>query len=81
VLRPGAPVRFFEHVRSERALGALLQALSNPVWRWMMDGCNLNRDTVATIRTAGFTIERVQAHDIRVPRAPHFPLREIYARR
>lgn len=80
VLRPGAPVRFFEHVRSERPLGALLQHLSNPVWRWMMDGCNLNRDTVAAIRAAGFAIERVQAHDIRMPGAPHFPLREIHAR-
>ena len=80
VLRPGAPVRFFEHVRSERALGALLQDVSNPLWRWMMDGCNLNRDTVAAIRAAGFTLESVQAHDIRVPGAPNFPLREIYAR-
>ena len=81
VLRPGAPVRFFEHVRSERPLGALLQDLSNPLWRWMMDGCNLNRDTVATIRAVGFTVERVHAHDIRVRRAPNFPLREIHARR
>jgi SAM-dependent methyltransferase len=80
VLRPGAPVRFFEHVRSERPLGALLQDLSNPLWRWMMDGCNLNRNTVAAIRAAGFTIERVQAHDIRVPRAPNFPMREVHAR-
>jgi SAM-dependent methyltransferase len=80
VLRPGAPVRFFEHVRSERMFGALLQDVSNPLWRWMMDGCNLNRDTVAAIGAAGFTIERVQAHDVRVPRAPNFPLREVRAR-
>ena len=80
VLRPRAPVRFFEHVRSERRFGALLQDVSNPLWRWMMDGCNLNRDTVAAIRAAGFSIERVQAHDIRVPGAPNFPLREIHAR-
>ena len=80
VLRPHAPVRFFEHVRSERPLGALLQHVCNPMWRWMMDGCNLNRDTVAVIRAAGFTIEHVQAHEIRVPRAPHFPMREIHAR-
>jgi SAM-dependent methyltransferase len=80
VLRPGAPVRFFEHVRSERPLGALVQDLSNPLWRWMMDGCNLNRDTVAAIRAAGFNVERVHAHDIRVPGAPNFPLREVHAR-
>lgn len=80
VLRPHAQVRFFEHVRSDRPLGALLQHACNPVWRWMMDGCNLNRDTVAAIRAAGFTIEHVQAHEIRVPRTPNFPLREIHAR-
>ncbi len=80
VLRPGAPVRLFEHVRSERPAGALLQDISNPLWRWMMDGCNLNRDTVAAIGAAGFRIEKVQAHNIRVPGAPNFPLREIYAR-
>jgi ubiquinone/menaquinone biosynthesis C-methylase UbiE len=80
VMRPGAPVRFFEHVRSEHAATALFQDLANPLWRWLMDGCNLNRATVAAIRDAGFTIVRVQAHDFPVPRAPRFPLREIHAR-
>ncbi len=80
VLRPGAPVRFFEHVRSERKLGALAQDLCNPLWRWISDGCNLNRDTVPAIRRAGFTIERVQTHDLRTPRAPRLPFREIHAR-
>ena len=81
VLKPGAPVRFFEHVRSERPLGALLQDLSNPLWSWLMDGCNLNRDTVTAIGDAGFTIEQVQAHEIYVPGTPNFPLREVHARR
>jgi SAM-dependent methyltransferase len=80
VLRPGAPVRFFEHVRSERPAGALVQDVCNPLWRWVMDGCNLNRDTVSAIRTAGFDVEHVEAHDIRVPRSPRFPMREIHAR-
>jgi SAM-dependent methyltransferase len=80
VLRPGAPARFFEHVRSAHPTGALLQDLCNPLWRWMMDGCNLNRDTVTAVRGSGFTIEHVQAHDIRVPRSPHFPFCEIHAR-
>jgi ubiquinone/menaquinone biosynthesis C-methylase UbiE len=80
VVRPGAPVRFFEHVRSERTWGALVQDIANPAWRWFADGCNINRDTVAAIRAAGFAVEHVQAHDIRVPRAPRFPMREIHAR-
>ncbi len=80
VVRPGGAVRFFEHVRSERAWAALVQDISNPLWRWLTDGCNLNRDSVGAIRAAGFVIERVQAHEIHVPRAPRFPLREIHAR-
>ncbi len=80
VMRPGAPVRFFEHVRSERPLGALLQDIANPLWRRLMDGCNLNRETVAAIRAAGFVVEHIQAHELHVRRSPHFPMREIHAR-
>jgi ubiquinone/menaquinone biosynthesis C-methylase UbiE len=80
VLRPRAPVRFFEHVRSERAIGAIVQDIANPLWRWMMDGCNLNRDALTMIRAAGFLVERVQAHDIHPACSPRFPFREIHAR-
>ncbi|MBI4518266.1 MAG: class I SAM-dependent methyltransferase [Deltaproteobacteria bacterium] len=80
VVKPGAPVRFFEHVRSEHAAVALVQDVANPLWRWLMDGCNLNRDTVAAIRAAGFTVEAVAVHDLRVPHTPRFPMREIQAR-
>jgi ubiquinone/menaquinone biosynthesis C-methylase UbiE len=78
VLRPAAPVRFVEHVRSPRAAGAILQDIVNPLWRWATDGCNLNRDTVRSIETCGFTIEDVQVRDL--PRAPFFPIREVHAR-
>lgn len=80
VVRPGGTVRFFEHVRSERMLGSIVQDLANPLWRRLMDGCNLNRDTVAAIGRAGFRIERVEVRDIRAPRAPSFPMREVHAR-
>jgi ubiquinone/menaquinone biosynthesis C-methylase UbiE len=80
VVKPGAAVRFFEHVRSDHAAVALAQNAFNPLWRWLADGCNLNRDTVAAIRAAGFTVERVSAREIRIPRAPRFPFREIEAR-
>ncbi len=79
VLRPHAPVRFFEHVRSPHPVGATFQDLVNPLWRWAMEGCNLNRDTVSAIADAGFTIDEVRVHDIRAPRSPHFPLREVQA--
>jgi ubiquinone/menaquinone biosynthesis C-methylase UbiE len=79
VLRPNAPVRLFEHVRSPRVLGAALQGMFNPLWRWLVDGCNLNRDTVAMVAAAGFQIEEVQTHELRTP-PPRFPWREIRAR-
>lgn len=80
VLRPGAPVRCFEHVRSPARIGAAMQDLCNPLWRWAMDGCNLNRDTVTAIRATGFIVEQVRVHDLRAARAPRFPMREIHAR-
>jgi SAM-dependent methyltransferase len=79
VVRPGAPVRFFEHVRSKHRLGALAQDLANPLWRWLLDGCNLNRDTIAAIRAAGFTVGHVAAHRIEAPGVPPLPLREVHA--
>lgn len=77
VLRPGAPVRFLEHVRSPGVVGAVLQDIFNPLWRWAMDGCNINRDTVRTIAACGFTVDEVQTHDM--PGASLFPMRLVLA--
>lgn len=77
VLRAGAPVRFVEHVRSPRAVAAFVQDLANPLWRWLSDGCNLNRDTVAAIERCGFTIDEVQVRDL--PGTAFFPIREVHA--
>jgi SAM-dependent methyltransferase len=79
VLRPDAPVHLFEHVRSPHVLGATVQDIFNPLWRWLVDGCNINRDTVAMVAAAGFHIEEVRMHDLRTP-PPRFPMREIRAR-
>lgn len=80
VLRPAAPVRFIEHVRSDRVWAALLQHFCNPLWRRLMDGCNLNRDTVATIRDAGFTIDDVHPCGVCAPGAAFLPMRVIRGR-
>ena len=80
VARPGAPVRFFEHVRSDVGWVARLQDVANPFWSWLSDGCNLNRDTLALIRAAGFSIEQVRIHDLRPARTPRVPMREVHAR-
>ena len=57
VLRPGGQLRFYEHVRSQRALLGLLEDLVTPVWSRAAGGCHLNRDLTASIRAAGFAID------------------------
>ncbi len=61
VLRPGGELRFYEHVRSSRAGFARYQDAVDRVWPRVMGGCHPNRDTLATIREAGFLVERVRS--------------------
>jgi ubiquinone/menaquinone biosynthesis C-methylase UbiE len=56
VLRPGGELRFYEHVRSRDPLLGRLQDTADLVWPKMMGGCHPNRDTLAAIREAGFTV-------------------------
>lgn len=83
VIRPGGELRFFEHVRSDRALIGLLQDLVTPVWSRAGGGCHLNRDLAADIAAAGFGIEQLdrfayrplqftppQAHILGIARRP-----------
>jgi SAM-dependent methyltransferase len=61
VLRPGGELRFYEHVHAETPARRGLQSVVNVVWPRLMGGCNLNRDTLAGIERAGFTIGRSRA--------------------
>ena len=57
VLKPGGKLLMFEHVRSRNLLvGAELDLLS-PIMRFL--GSVINRDTVAAVQTAGFTVDLV----------------------
>jgi ubiquinone/menaquinone biosynthesis C-methylase UbiE len=59
VLKPGGSLRLVEHVRSKNPiLGAAMRA-ANPLWHYMTEGCNINRDTLTAVRQAGFQILRV----------------------
>jgi ubiquinone/menaquinone biosynthesis C-methylase UbiE len=70
VLRPGGELRVFEHVRSENPRHARWQDWLTPVWRRFSAGCHPNRDTAATLGTAGFAV------DVRrVPIGPPSPAR------
>jgi ubiquinone/menaquinone biosynthesis C-methylase UbiE len=68
VLRPGGRLLFVEHVRSEDAGLARWQDRLERPWRFFGDGCHCNRDTVATIEAAPFTVETVDKAEL--PKSP-----------
>jgi ubiquinone/menaquinone biosynthesis C-methylase UbiE len=70
VLRTGGEIRLFEHVRSENPRHARWQDWLTPIWRRFSGGCHPNRDTAATLRSAGLAV------DVRrIPIGPPSPAR------
>jgi SAM-dependent methyltransferase len=68
VLRPGGRLLFVEHVRSEdHGLARWQDRLERP-WHFFGDGCHCNRDTVAAIEAAPFTVEGVDHAEM--PKSP-----------
>jgi ubiquinone/menaquinone biosynthesis C-methylase UbiE len=60
VLKPGGQLHLIEHVRSHhRRLGHWQDKL-NARWTAWAEGCNLNRDTEANVRLAGFEFQSVR---------------------
>jgi ubiquinone/menaquinone biosynthesis C-methylase UbiE len=57
VLREGGELRFYEHVRGRNRLRGGFQDAVDVVWQRLMGGCHPNRDTLAAIESAGYTIE------------------------
>ena len=55
VLVPNGRLHFVEHVRPGGVLGWLFDR-ANPCWHSVTGECNLNRDTLAAIRQAGFDV-------------------------
>jgi ubiquinone/menaquinone biosynthesis C-methylase UbiE len=68
VLVPGGKLLFLEHVRADDEHAARRQDRLAPLWRRVAHGCHPNRDTLAAIAAARFSVERVD-HD-RFPKAP-----------
>jgi ubiquinone/menaquinone biosynthesis C-methylase UbiE len=71
VLKPGAALLFFEHVRSTDPKHARWQDRLERPWGWVAGGCHPNRDTVANLERAGFRIESLE----RFPWGPSSPAR------
>lgn len=59
VLRPGGRLLMFEHVRSPGAFFGI--ALDVMTWWTRLSGTEMNRDTVAAARSAGFQITRIES--------------------
>lgn len=62
VLRPGGKLCFLEHVASSDPKVRKWQNRLNRINRVVACGCNLNRDTERAIRSAGFTIQKLDRH-------------------
>jgi ubiquinone/menaquinone biosynthesis C-methylase UbiE len=61
VIRPGGELRFNEHVGSEHPTLRRLQRLADAtIWPRLSGGCHIGRDTLATLRDAGFEIEQCE---------------------
>jgi len=73
ILRPRGRFVLLEHVaaRPGSAVGRVQEAVFRP-WRWVFEGCHTNRDTVRTVRQAGFA--SVELRDIGMA-TPILPIR------
>jgi ubiquinone/menaquinone biosynthesis C-methylase UbiE len=60
VLRPGGRYAFIEHGRAERASTVRWQDRLNPIWRRLMDGCNINRPIDRLVLSAGFSMASLE---------------------
>ena len=64
VLRPGGTFFFFDHVRAPAgSLTRRVQSIVKRPHRWMFQGCEVDRDTEAQIRSAGFSSVDVETLD------------------
>lgn len=72
VLKPGGRFVFYEHVAAPRGTGLRrFQRVLSPAWKWFGDGCRIDRETWATIESAGFS--EVQIEHFRLPEGPVAP--------
>lgn len=57
VLKPGGEFRFLEHVLADQPRLSAWQHRIQPLWSWFVGGCHPDRDTVETLKRAGFAVE------------------------
>lgn len=57
LLKPGGKIFFIEHVLPDHHHARKVVNGINPHWKKIASGCNLNRETLETIKEAGFVLE------------------------
>jgi len=67
VLAPGGRLLFLEHGLSREPGLARWQRLLTPVQRVLADGCRLDLDIEAVVRSGGFRIESIERYESRLP--------------
>jgi len=66
VLKPGGGLVFLEHVAAaEGTRRRWWQNRINPLWRGLMENCNLNRETELAMLSAGFSIGQITRESMR----------------
>ena len=74
VLKPGARFAFLEHVAAPA--GTRLRRVQDTIhgpWHWLGEGCNLTRDTAATLENADFSSLELERFDSGMTWAPYSP--------
>lgn len=79
VTRPGAVLLMIEHVRAGTPGKRLLLNLWNPCQKFIAGGCNLNRDTEATVRAAGWRVDEVRVLAVELG-SPHILIKAVNAK-
>ena len=67
VLKPGGHYLFDEHGRSPRPRTQRWQDRLNPIWRRLMDGCNINRRIDRLVEDAGFSLASLECFQHKGP--------------
>jgi hypothetical protein len=71
LLKPGGTILVFEHVGSDHPLPYFLQTMyTNGGWRFIMDGCELNRPTGRYLLESGKVAGRKGWREVELQNAP-----------
>lgn len=66
VLKYGGTFYFYEHVKSHNVIRNRFENYINPCWKYLTNGCNLNRDLERVLSNSRFTELHVERHDLSV---------------